>query len=378
MTIKHWLICLGLMQLLLRPLSFATEPERLPLTRLSLGDIGGWIEVAVRVNGQPSRWLIDTGSTRHLVSAAFAERHGLVAGKAVRAETAIGPMTGREVLLPTLIIGRLAYSGQTALRVDDLNLLLGGAAAELDGVLGAPLLDAAALDFDLRRWTLAMLASPMNHCPNGTVSLPMRLHRGLPVITVSINQHTVESLVLDTGNPAAVVHVDTDESAAESPGIVLPGGVRLALAHQVNVGALARTEVPVMRLHASGLKRVMDPDIAGLAGTALMDGARWLLDLGGRQACVEQGRIPIPGGFGLTLAQHHGVLYVDAVLPGGPAQLAGLRSGEPISRWAGGAPDSPMSELWARVQAADEIEVQAGETPRTMRLRRAYFAPQLP
>ncbi len=136
--------------------ALAADSGPVPLTRLSLGDIGGWIELRVEVNGQPGRWLIDTGSTRHVVSTAFATRHGLAAGALARADTALGPVQGAEVALPPLRIGQHEHAGQTALRLDDLRALLGPAGEGLDGVLGVPLLAGVSLDLDLQRWSLAI------------------------------------------------------------------------------------------------------------------------------------------------------------------------------------------------------------------------------
>lgn len=78
--------------------------ERVPLQRLSLGDVGGWIEVKVQANGASGRWIIDTGSTRHIVSNTFADRHGLLPGARVRVETALGPVWGAEVDLRKSVV----------------------------------------------------------------------------------------------------------------------------------------------------------------------------------------------------------------------------------------------------------------------------------
>jgi len=362
--------------------ALALDSGPVPLTRLSLGDIGGWIEVNVQVNGQPGRWLIDTGSTRHIVSSAFAERHGLASRASVRAHTALGPVQGAEVALPPLHIGTHTHAGQTAVRLDDLRGLVGAAGEGLDGVLGVPLLGGVSLDLDLQRWTLAITAQASDSapadCPDGTLALPLGTHRGLPVIELRINDGPAEALLLDTGNPAAVVRIVADEAEATGSGLPLAGGARLALAPRVAVAAWQRADVPVLRLRAPGLHRALAPRIAGLAGTALLDGTRWQIQLDQRRACVAPDSPGLPGGFGLTLVQREGALYIETVLPGGPAQAAGLRAGDAVQRWAGGPTLGPLRELWARVQGQDEIELQAGADARALRLRRAHFLPRLP
>ena len=156
------------------------------------------------------------------------------------------------------------------------------------------------------------------------------------------------------------------------------GGARLALARQVTAGPWQRGDVPVLRLRAPGLQRALAPRIAGLAGTALLDGTRWQIQLDQHRASVARASVAMPGGFGLTLAQRDGALHIDVVLPGGPAQAAGLRAGEAVQRWAGGPASGPLSALWARVQGQEEIELQVGADARVLRLKRAHFAPRLP
>lgn len=358
--------------------ALAADSGPVPLERLSLGEIGGWIVVDVRLNDRVGRWLIDTGSTRHIVSSAFAQRLGLATGAAVQAHTALGPVQGAEVTLPPLQIGAHTHADQTALRLDDLRALVGPAGEGLDGILGVPLLAGVSLDLDLVRWTLAITEAVPADCPANTLALPLDTYRGLPVVALRINDGPAQALLLDTGNPAAVVRITADEADTAEPGLALAGGTRLALATRVAVGAWQRADVPVVRLRAPGLQRALAPRISGLVGTALLDGTRWQLQLDQRRACVAPEAPGLPGGFGLTLVQRNGGLFIDQVLPGGPAQAAGLRSGDAVQRWAGGAPDEPLRALWARSQGLSEMELQTGAEARTVRLRRAHFLPRLP
>lgn len=357
----------------------ARDSGTLPIKRLSLGEIGGWIEVEVRAGGQSSRWLLDTGSTRHIVSRAWAETQRLDPGATVQAATALGSLPGREVSLPTLHLGTHEHTGQSALMVDDLGVLVGAAGEGLDGILGLPLLRGVTLDLDLARWTLVIGEQSSADCPLGTEAVALSSHRGLPVIGLRINEGEVEEMVLDTGNPSAVVRLSDNTSTTEEPGLWLPGGqVQLALADRISVGGWQREQVPVMRLRAPSLRRALARRIAGLAGTALLDGTRWRIDLERAQACVSGTATRLPGGFGLTLIWRDGALWIDSVLDGGPAQAAGLQAGDRVLTWAGGAATRPLRELWSQVQAEPELVVGMGAEGRPVTLRRAYFLPRLP
>ena len=347
------------------------------LMRLSLGEIGGWLELSIEADGKTGRWLLDTGSSHNLVSADFVRQHDLTTRSLVTADTALGQLQGAEVSLPGLRVGSLERQGQTALVVD-LGLIVGTVADGLDGVLGVPFFEGFELDLDLRNWILELHKGNNEPCAQGMSSLVLGRHRGLPVIDVVVNDGSAESLLLDTGNPAGLVRLVAAQPPASAPGIVLPGSMLLNLARRVSIGGQIRLKVPVVQLYAPPLRQALGEHISGLAGTALLDGSRWRIDLARQRACVENGNFSLPGGFGLTLAQRDGSLFVEMVLPGGPAQAAGLRQGDIIKRWVGGPVVDALAELWSRTQGLDEIELVVGDEARSVRLRRAYFVPQLP
>lgn len=361
---KRWLLASMAMVCVL-----LAHAQGVPLQRLSLGDVGGWIEVEVQVDGRSGRWIIDTGSTRHIVSRAFAERHSLTPGARVQVETAVGPVGGNEVVLPALQMGAWAHTGQTALRIDQLAAVLGPAGDGIDGILGLPLLKGHRLDLNLRDWTLGIAPRGAPGCPDGTSAVELGEHRGLPVIGVTINGGATESLLLDTGNPAAVVRIEGRSSPRSAPG--------LALASHVDMGALQRTQVPVVLLTTPALHRALAPHVQGLAGTALLDGTRWLIDLDQRLACVEAQRLAVPGGFGLTLVERAGSVFIESVLAASPAAAAGLREGDAVTHWVDGPAVGPLRSLWGRVSGRDAIEVGVG-TQAPFVLRRAHFLPALP
>ncbi len=355
----------------------STESGRVELKRFALGDIGGWLELSVAANHKAGRWLLDTGSSHNLVSADFAESHGLTPRSKVTANTALGSVQGAEVLLPTLRVGLLERFRQKALVVD-LGLIVGADGRGFDGVLGAPFFDGLELDLDLYGWTFETRKGKQDHCPEGMSAVALDLYQGLPVIDVVVNDGLPESLLLDTGNPAGLVRVVSDAPSDSSPGIVLPGPARLNLARRVSIGEQIRLNVPVVELYSPSLKRALGTHAAGIIGTALLDGARWQVDLARRRACIERGIFAVPGGFGMTLEQRDNGFHVGKVLPGSPADAAGLEPGDVIQRWVGHPPEGDLPELWSRVQGLDEVELVVGAEARPVQLRRAYFVPLLP
>lgn len=355
----------------------SSDSGRVKLERFALGDIGGWLELSVEANHKVGRWLLDTGSNYNLVSADFAQSHGLALRSPVTANTALGSVQGAEVLLPTLRVGLLERSRQKALVVD-LGLIVGADGRGFDGVLGMPFFDGLELDLDLRGWTFETRKSLQDHCPEGMGTVPLDLYQGLPVIEVVVNDGLPESLLLDTGNPAGLVRVVSDAPSDSSPGIVLPGPARLNLARRVSIGEQVRLNVPVVELYSPSLKRALGTHAAGIIGTALLDGARLQLDLARRRACIEHGSFAVRGGFGMTLEQRDIGFYVGKVLPGSPAHAAGLEQGDVIQQWGGQPPEGDLPELWSRVQGLDEIELVVGDEARAVQLRRAYFVPLLP
>lgn len=343
-----------------------------PLQRVALGELGGWIVLEVSVAGQRSRWVLDSGASRNLVAPALARRLGMVATGSLRAETPLGAVQGGEVELPSLVVGRDDARGQRALEVD-LRRLLGDAAEGVDGVLGVPWLEGRQAELDLRTWTGRFSAGAPD-CPEGLTGVALARHRSLPVITLASG----ERYVLDTGNPAGLIRIEAEAPDAATPGLAVGGDLRLTVLRETALGPFVRSDVPVTRLTAPALQRALGNAARGLAGTALLDGARWVLDLARGRLCVQTGRFATPGGFGLVPERTGNVLRAQLVLPGSPAAQAGLRTGELLSRWAGLTATSPLAALWEAVQGREELTLAVGEPPRDVSLKRAIFAPAAP
>ena len=348
----------------------------LPLQRIVLGELGGWIALTVTIGGQEGRWLLDSGSSRNLVSPALARRLVLEPTGRVRAETPLGRVEGDEVALPSLRTGALERAGQQAM-VIELQQVLGAAAQGVDGVLAVPWMEGVQAELDLRAWTARFSPGGAADCPERMASVALTRLRSLPVIELQVGQAR-ERYVLDSGNPAGLIRVEAEAADAATPGLALPGGLRLTVLREVALGAQRRLDVPVTRFASAPLARALGGQVRGLAGTALLDGARWRLDLARGQLCVEAGRFATPGGFGLLPEREGEALVVRLVLPDSPAERAGLRAGDVVARWAGLPAARPLAELWQAVQGREALALTVGSPPREVTLQRAIFAPVAP
>ena len=358
--------------------ALAGSSGAVPLQLLPTGDIGGLLVVELQQGGRASRWLIDTGSSRHLIAPALAKRLALPERGRVSADTAFGRVGGPEVALPPLALGALPIAAANAL-VIDLRPLAGSIADDIDGVLGAPWLDEASIEFDFAAWTITASTTPLERCVDGLHELPVERRRGVPVMTLAVEGGAPERVLFDTGNAAALVRIEADD-APPARGVPLPGvPAVLARATRVELGPLLRREVPVAHLRAPALRAALPGDVAALAGVALFEGARLTLDLARRRACVERGERTIPGGFGFTVDRQRERLVVTAVLDDSPAHAAGLRAGDVIVSWAGVSAPASVAQAWAtmRDQAELTLATERGGSARVLSLRRAHFLPLL-
>lgn len=363
--------------LLLGIASAAGDSGVVSLQRVHTGDLGNLIAVDLDLDGTRSRWLLDTGANRHLVTPAFARRHALVERGRTSADSAFARLEGPLVELPpTLRLGSLELGAQQAM-VLDLTPLAGSAAEGIDGVLGAPWFERMTVDLDLRAWTLRAHDGAAEVCPDGLVEAPLERRRGLPLLTLRVDDGAGERALLDTGHAGSLLRVD-DDGAPVRQGIDVPGlPATVARAGRVAIAGLVRLDVPLTHLRSTRLRRMLPADTAVLVGVALLDGARLQLQFGRQAWCLEQGQRRLPGGFGLGVALDAQGGVLDAVYPTSPAAEAGLRAGDRVRRWNGQPLPPTADALWAAVHDRDELTltVEREGTERTLTLRRAWFLP---
>lgn len=107
-----------------------------PLQLLRTGDIGGLPLIEVELQGNSTRWLVDSGSSAALVTPALAQRLKLREVSSMRVAMAGGVQTLQRYRLPPLP-GLGSAEAVDAIGLDPQSLL-GPAGAIVDGALGAP------------------------------------------------------------------------------------------------------------------------------------------------------------------------------------------------------------------------------------------------
>ncbi|MCT0223884.1 retropepsin-like aspartic protease [Synechococcus sp. CS-1328] len=205
----------------------------LPLERAAGGDTP---VLSLRSDGRPVRFLVDTGASSTLVSPDLVKRLGLASTPIPPADFGLagagngcGTLQPRRTSLPPLSLSTQSLATQrlptqsppseapgtlSLIGAEALVLPVGGLPPDVDGVLGAPQLRQLPLWIDPRGSVLAFgrsalqaadqasdgRASNRGSGASGEVTLPLRWHRGVPLLSLVTGSRagTVQALA-DTG-----------------------------------------------------------------------------------------------------------------------------------------------------------------------------------
>lgn len=346
-----------------------------PLHLLRTGDIGALLCIDVRHGAHAGRWLIDTGSSVNLAAPRTAERYRNPDAQRIGLHTAQGTRHGAAVELPDFGIGNLSPVTLKAVEFD-LDAFVGSAAENLAGVLGAPFFEALRVELDLpnarARFLPAGVASGTAAPGGAPVTLALTRLRGLPVLQVQVDGQAVEGFLFDTGHAGALVRL------ADSGQALGPDGRRASMARRVAIGGLLREKVPMVEVAGSGLGRVLPAGVVGSAGVALFESCRLAIELRAQRLELSGcDSVTLRGGFGLQLQHAARRLSVSGVLAGGPAERAGLRTGDEIVRLSGRQQFDSLGAAWQELASANEVELvlRRGSSEFARRLKRAHFLP---
>jgi predicted aspartyl protease len=154
--------------------------------------------LTVVVNGEgPFRFGIDTGqSVSLLVSPKLAARLTLPVLPRIEASDGVSSKSVEVVRVNAAELGTMELNNQ-------LGLVMAPTDESLDGALGMPFFDGVLVEFDGPAHRLRIQHGSLP-APDGRTVLPVRLDRGLPVVSITIGGRDTEAL-LDTGSAGGLL-----------------------------------------------------------------------------------------------------------------------------------------------------------------------------
>ncbi|MBB6561451.1 hypothetical protein HNP48_004144 [Acidovorax soli] len=318
--------------------ALAGGPTTLPLQR----DLSH-VSVVAQANGRPLRLLLDTGADQHVLTPRTAEALGLVLSEE-RVPSSGAQASDQPV--PWTRVDEIVLGGSARLRQALAFVIPLPAEFAYDGILGAPLWRAFTTHLDFARGEFTLDLPGRMPPPPGAVRLPLQVLPGGKLLVQASAAGHAGWFSLDTGDSGAVtLFRPTVERlglrAALQPAVRMPTGV--------SVGGI--TWADVARLPQFGIGPWQLPQVPvhlALATDGLFGSDAWMGNLGNE----------LWRRFALTIDVAGGALYLDAqaalgepfagprsgllarwngthfevlhVLAGGPADQAGLRSGDAL------------------------------------------------
>jgi predicted aspartyl protease len=220
----------------------AQECRPIKLVELPVTPLGRVPVVSLRVNGALVQFLFDTGAERTILTAATAQRLGIVAHfeYARRMRSLGSAMASGDA--------RLASLGSGGLAMTNFRVLVGPVALPpvggkpLDGLLGADFLTSFEIDLDLERRRIILyepppcpITAPDWRAPFETIAANRSLHDRL-FFPVGLDGHAFAALI-DTGAQLSAVDAEAALAAGVSPSALMRDPVatlRGAAAETVN------------------------------------------------------------------------------------------------------------------------------------------------
>src|SRR5262245_13269390 len=200
----------------------ATAPEVLPFTWTP-----GQIEVAVRVNGLPATFLLDTGAEYSVVSSRLASRLGLAIEKGGSRDFATGV---------TLTLQQIALADQRVMVMPFDSYHQRG--RDIEGLVGYDLFAAYVVSIDFKHLRLTIQPPSSFRPPRAAVTAPIEFAGRLPVVASTLKladgRSLAARLMVDTGasqaailrHPFSTTHRLFEPGGAESTAPSLASGVR--------------------------------------------------------------------------------------------------------------------------------------------------------
>lgn len=245
----------------------------------------GEVVVTVAVNGQPRRFLLDTGAATTVLTAGAAQElhlktEGDLPAVGYGGTTQTGVVSNITLEMP----GALRLSGQKVFVLADpkiTNTLT--TLGNIDGIIGNDLFARFTVTIDYRAKTVALSDKTQPFAPEpGDIVLPVIFDNRTPTVMASLDGKKAARFLVDTGDSSAV-HVFTDYARANAlltdpnaPGAEVRQGMGvggivqevITRNHRLALGALTLTDVPISALGGPGISALSDR--AGGIGNLLL------------------------------------------------------------------------------------------------------------
>ncbi len=309
---------------------------------------GNALIVAAKGGRGGYHFLVDTGSSRTLVSPEFAAQWADKNADTWPRQLTVTSAAGKVTTLPAATLTRLSLGGA---RFEDVPVLVYDCSAlseelgvKIDGILGFSLFRQIILTLDYPHSQVILRSIPSQPTVVGT-SLPLMITENVPVITVRLDNRPFNALI-DSGREAAM-SVNRGEGAAGDFGFGPIDGLTVHDVvgdHRQRIGRLKGT------LHLGDLavdapiSEVTD-DLSALGGGVLKNFTVTFDQDAGRVTFDRKSPDPVQisavRSAGLSFSRTPAYWRVAGVVPGSPADRAGVANGdlvtkiggEPVSQW---------------------------------------------
>jgi hypothetical protein len=310
----------------------------------------------------PWRFLVDTGSSVTLVSPGFASRYGFQQSAATNPPVRIRSADGGTVNLPAINIKRLELGDAHFLNIpaftyncDELSAHLG---VRIDGILGFPLFRDVVFSLDYPQSRLVIGTAGTAPLLPGSL-IPFNNERRTPIVSIALGDETFTTLI---------------DSGSDGPLMLNPFGLNPEFTYGPRPGGTVGT---LTGDRPQQIGRLRQPLVIGAytLERPLVDITDQLSSIGGevlKHFCVtfdpprnhvtffRDSTAAIASGprrsSGLSFTKTPAYWRVVGVVPGSPAEKAGIQrgdliariNGEPVSAW-------PLQRLDALTRRSAEI-----------------------